>query len=182
MCGCTIMEAPQRKRTCQSLGSMSLIGTRINKAKHYLSVLEDSLQVSWNEFYTVSKDHKDWVYRLAAVHPQHYLEHIPAFKAACPIRGLRSMPIDAGAADRGCRCSLIWGYPCHLHRPQLVADHLFPYSFGGPSCGENKIFLCGLHNSVKGSDIHMFPWERGEPAWLPALLERLKHTIGSQGS
>jgi hypothetical protein len=87
------------------------------------------------------------------------------------------MPQDPGAADMGCSCSLIWGYPCHLTRPQVVADHVFPYSFGGPSTGDNKIFLCGLHNSVKGADIHLFPWERGEPIWLNPLLSRLKQRM-----
>lgn len=157
---------------------MSLLEERLSKAAEYLAILETALRTEWRAFQTEAASHPNWLYRLAAIHPRHYAEAAAMAGASCPIRGARSMPLDVGVSAAGCSCQLIWGYPCHLAQPSLVADHLFPFSFGGPSSGSNKIFLCALHNQSKGSDIHLFPWERGEPEWVSPVLQRIERSLG----
>ena len=44
-------------------------------------------------------------------------------------------------------------------------DYLFPFALGGPTIARNRVPLCREHNAIKGSDVHLFPWEQGEPPW-----------------
>lgn len=155
-----------------------VIDSRFARAREFLMILEFALKASRSEFYSEAATHSNWLYRLAAIHPKHYSEFAPLTGSSCPVRGPRSMPIDAGVRSAGCCCHVIWGYPCHFEHPMLAADHLFPFSFGGPSSGANKIFLCSLHNQSKGSDIHLYPWELGEPQWLSPLFQRVERILG----
>lgn len=83
------------------------------------------------------------------------------------------MRMDAGASVHGCQSEILWGYKCELEG-EIEVDHLFPYSLGGPSNGSNKLHLCRLHNRLKSSDIHFYPWEKGEPAWLEVVLGKIR--------
>jgi hypothetical protein len=156
---------------------MDFIPKRLKQAREYFLILEKSLRIDWHEFYSSAIEHTNWVYRLAAIHPRHYRDYVEHNVRDCIIRGPRGMVIDGGAREQGCQCRLIWGYDCVLTQQGLEADHLFPYSFGGPSIGQNKVFLCTLHNQAKGSDMHLFPWEQGEPTWLPEHLERIRRQL-----
>ena len=77
-----------------------------------------------------------------------------------------------------CRSMLLWGYECPFEDiNQLAADHCFPYSLGGPTLATNKIYLCKWHNQIKAGDIHIFPWELGEPQWLLPMIDRIKRLL-----
>jgi HNH endonuclease len=153
---------------------MSQISQRVAKAQEYLTILQASMQIDWPEFYTQAVTHENWLFRLAAVHPVHYKDYVWQESNQCKIRGPRGMQMDGGVKVQGCQCRLIWGYDCKLTQTRFEADHLFPYAFGGPSLGQNKVVLCSLHNQAKGSDVHLFPWELGEPVWLGGVLDRIK--------
>lgn len=168
---------PKRQPQLRLDGEVSLVATRLQKAEQYLSVLESALKMEWQNFFLIAKTHPDWIYRLAAIHPKHYEDYVSIEGDFCPIRGPRHMPIDGGAKVQGCQSSLIWGYKCHFANSHLEADHLFPYSFGGPSIGQNKVFLCTMHNHAKAADVHLFPWEKGEPVWLSDILERIRRNL-----
>jgi hypothetical protein len=156
---------------------MNLFSRRLQKAQEYLGILEVSLRTEWLAFYRTAIDHPTWVYRLAAIHPRHYRDYVGTDREPCSIRGSRGMTLDGGVRAQGCQCKLIWGYACGLSQERLEADHLFPYSFGGPSIGPNKVVLCNLHNQAKGSDVHLFPWELGEPKWLSEVLQRVNRRM-----
>lgn len=153
---------------------MDLIAKRFECAQEYLEILEGSFKLDWETLYVNVITHSNWVYRLSAIHPRHYQDYVRSEPHCCPVRGMRGMAIDGGAKVGGCQCRLVWGYDCSFDKLRLEADHLFPYSFGGPSAGQNKIYLCTLHNQAKGSDIHLYQWELGEPVWLSAVLERVR--------
>jgi hypothetical protein len=71
-----------------------------------------------------------------------------------------------------CESHELWQYACDLRHTSLHADHLFAYSLGGPTWAANRLTLCDVHNGIKGADVHLYPWEAGEPSWLARLLER----------
>jgi hypothetical protein len=94
-------------------------------------------------------------------------------------RSFEAAPLLEGAP---CEAERIWGYRCDL--PLEYArqqDHLFPYALGGPTEARNRLTLCSWHNQVKFVDIHLFPWEEGEPLWLDPLLDRLHAYRDSRG-
>ena len=79
-----------------------------------------------------------------------------------------------------CEAERLWGYPCDLEPDgRIEFDHAFPYSLGGPTVGANRLGLCPVHNAGKAGDIHLFPWEEGEPRWLAASLGRISVGISS---
>jgi hypothetical protein len=58
-----------------------------------------------------------------------------------------------------CRSAEIWGYECKFTGAPIHVDHMFPYSKGGATHGQNAMHLCDEHNLVKHTDIHLIPWE-----------------------
>lgn len=97
---------------------------------------------------------------MALVHPRLLKEHDQW------VEGRRIF--NERESSEWCRCqaSLVWGYDCPFDFEEFQADHLFPFAFGGPTVTENKVWLCPTHNSVKSADVHLFPWEAAQPAWL----------------
>jgi hypothetical protein len=156
---------------------MSLNDKRLQEARDFLRILHQTFEMEWRELFPLASSHENWFFRMAAIHPKHYQDYIQITGENCPIRGQRRMTVDGGVIGEGCRCDVLWGYCCDFGRSALHADHLFPYSFGGPSNGQNKVFLCEFHNRAKGSDIHLFPWENGEPGWLLPLLKRIDSNL-----
>lgn len=74
------------------------------------------------------------------------------------------------------KCNAIdfWGYDCPLQDPKTQIDHVFPWSRGGMTHSSNSIYLCELHNSLKSSDIHVYPWEKNhESLWLELIFKKL---------
>lgn len=146
---------------------------RLRTGLEYLMAVRRSLSLSWKENFERFGRSSSWIERLASAHPAHYEQSLSVTATACPVRGKRTMHLDAGAQGISCQSHLLWGYRCPYADEPLEADHLFPYSWGGPSLGTNKIFLCKMHNRCKASDIHLYPWELGEPPWLKGVLQRL---------
>lgn len=142
---------------------------RISWTESYLVALQESLQQSWEweaSFALYCRGELTLVRAVALVHPAHY-EGLAKMEVIC---GPRNFPGEVGQARMECRAELLWGYRCPLSRPKIVLDHLFPYALGGPTIAENKLLLCDTHNLMKGSDLHVYPWERGEPSWLKSRL------------
>lgn len=150
------------------------LDTRVDLGHRYLRALERSLDLGWHEYAGVVDASGSWVERLALVHPWHY-EHA---REHTELRGPRQFSPEVRLASRSCEARLLWGYECDLNVSRgLAADHLFPFSLGGPTTAPNKIFLCSLHNTMKANDIHVFPWERGEPEWLELQIEKVRRAI-----
>lgn len=81
---------------------------------------------------------------------------------------------DMKSAEQQCQSAWYWGYECPFGTDAaMTADHVFPYSLGGITEGTNLLWLCEVHNRIKGSDVHVFPWERGVPPWVPDVLSRV---------
>ena len=146
---------------------------RIQTTQLYFDSLEQTLVEDWFLLYNqYFQGHLEFVKALSLIHPLHYEE----LSGSNYIRGPRSFSKEPALSTIRCRASLIWGYECHFHSQisgGVVADHLFPYSFGGPTISLNKVYLCKLHNELKGHDLHLYCWENGEPEWLKDLLRRI---------
>ncbi|MDE2933016.1 MAG: hypothetical protein OXS47_03990, partial [Chloroflexota bacterium] len=113
---------------------------------------------------------------LVLVHPDFYAAR--EAEVGMSIRGSRSFSRTAGQHAAGCMADRIWLSACRLRSgSEVQADHLFPYSLGGPTLAANQLFLCGAHNGAKGSDVHLFPWEQGEPDWLATQVERISRLL-----
>lgn len=111
---------------------------------------------------------------MALIHPRHYEQ----VSITNQIRGNRAFPKEKGMINIKCSADVIWGYSCSIELAGgMYADHLFPYSLGGPTISNNKLYLCELHNQLKGNDIHIYPWEEGEPDWLKGLLFRINKLL-----
>lgn len=90
------------------------------------------------------------------------------------VQGLpRYMPYRGGRPGI-CQAELLWGHRCEVPASSgMHADHVFPYWAGGPTSAGNRLTLCGLHNLLKAGDVHLFPWERGVPAWVDGAIGRV---------
>jgi hypothetical protein len=135
-----------------------------------LQALERVLGGGWQE---ILDDHKagsaSIADSLALIHPL----NISGNQAA--ICGPRQFAADPAYRFQVCQCELYWQLKCeHRESPHLYADHVFPYSLGGPTVPENRMMLCGVHNRMKSNDIHFFPWERGLPVWFASVLTRIE--------
>jgi hypothetical protein len=152
-----------------------LIDLRFETAKRYLLLLKKSFYRRWDESYLVAVQSNDWLMLLALVHPDHYRVEVFGDRPGCQIRGPRSFAREAGMGGLACASDQVWGYACQCREDDqlLRADHLFPYALGGPTEAANKVYLCRFHNDLKGCDIHCYPWERGEPSWLHAVVKRV---------
>lgn len=146
---------------------------RTTHARRYLAALRRSLGMPWRDAYSMAIRSEDWLDRLALIHPEHYRDFLSLSGSTCPVRGARTFDQQAAQQFDTCASPIIWGYPCECPMPTLCADHCFPWSLGGPTVSANKILLCREHNSLKGADIHFYPWERGQPEWLVDVIERL---------
>jgi hypothetical protein len=87
-------------------------------------------------------------------------------------QGPSTFPTAAPFPDP-CMGHLLWGYACPFDSPAIHGDHVWPYWAGGPTVGPNRLSLCERHNSMKSGDVHLYPWELGEPHWLRTQLDRI---------
>ena len=154
---------------------------RVECGRAYLLAVEKSLQADWLPNYQMYLNgHLRLEESLALAHPDHYRN----LSNNLGIRGARAFAQEIRQGETKCLATVWWGYECNL-TTGISADHLFPYSLGGPTVGTNKIYLCSLHNQMKSNDVHLFPWEQGEPVWLADTLKsvwRLKATLDSTQS
>ena len=78
-----------------------------------------------------------------------------------------------------CQSTIVLGHKCPFPiekngDSRLEADHVWPKSFGGPWSTNNRIWLCRLHNQMKGSSITHYSWNI-YPVWLDKLLKALAY-------
>jgi hypothetical protein len=141
------------------------LDSRLKVAQAYFVALELSFFTPWKQQHaSYLAGHLALPEAMALLHPDHYA----AWDYTDRIRGGRVFKPEASQYGLQCGASHIWGYQCS--RNDLAADHVFPYSLGGPTTSTNKLLLCTRHNTAKSSDIHFYPWEQGEPPWLESTL------------
>lgn len=148
-----------------------VIQKRIMAAEGYLQCLDSSLESDWLPQYdSFLARNRPLNLGLALIHAGHYEEYADRFE----IQGRRAFDIEVAQATARCNAALIWGVNCsNSIDGTLCGDHLFPYALGGPTLASNKMLLCSRHNRMKSVDIHMYPWELGEPKWLMGLLQQI---------
>jgi hypothetical protein len=146
---------------------------RIACTQEYLQCLADfyGQRRQWEDDYR-RIDEESLAVRFVLLHPFHYDED-NTDKKRCEIRGGRRFPFKPQVAEGGCAAKLLWGYSCPLEGTNLQVDHEFPYSLGGPTDPRNRLILCDMHNRLKSSDLHVYPWEKGEPKWLRDILDKI---------
>ena len=153
---------------------------RYTEASKYLKVLERSFNKGWRSFHDEGLD--TIFHKLALIHPSHYADldlpsHLTVESIQRSVQGPRRFGQSILVSK--CQSCILWGYNCELGG-DLQQDHLFPYSFGGPADGRNRIILCRYHNMDKTSDIHCFPWESTEQwiePWLDGQIDRLHQEV-----
>ena len=135
---------------------------RVRFASLYLEALQKTLQVGWNEIYN-QKENLKLYQKLTLIHPDVLSEVGLTENQINKFRGTNKFDRD-NISTRKCASDKIWGYECNLtsNEQEIEQDHLFPYSLGGPTIKQNRIFLCRYHNQLKGNDIHLYPWEEEE--------------------
>tara|TARA_Y100000588_G_scaffold390649_1_gene496770 strand:+ start:3453 stop:3953 length:501 start_codon:yes stop_codon:yes gene_type:complete len=141
------------------------IKTRIKRGAQYLKKLEQTIQAeSWDVLYQSYKANTcSVIEQFVLIHPHFH----PANDQRQDLRGRPSFVREPNQSERKCQADLIWGYLCELECEGVPeSDHHFPYSYGGPTIAQNKIFLCNEHNALKSKDIHLYPWEQPPPRWL----------------
>lgn len=151
---------------------------RIAAGARYLHLMNsaDLRDGSWEGLYERHKGGELTIEEsMVLINPRFYEDS----SLAHTVRGPRRFVSEAGLAGVSCQSKLIWGYACSLHG-QLAADHLWPFSLGGPTIATNKLYLCGRHNSIKTGDIHLYPWEQGMPMWLEFTLSIIARCRSAQ--
>lgn len=172
---------------------MTFVSSRFEVAQRYLLKLVECNQRGWQNSYNSikGKEYTEDVVltKLALLHPMLYLSLLPeerhnkATNFQEKIQGKRIFTLPS----KEIKCSGIelWGYECPLLSEPLVMDHDFPYSLGGPTDNAlNKRVLCRWHNMIKGSDIHIFNWEKlfadirfshinKRPHWIEQQLDKI---------
>jgi hypothetical protein len=152
--------------------------TRQQCVLKYLRGYQASLKPGFDWVESYARTDTSWIEKLPLIHPDHYTEFVE--KGTVDPRG--SFPRDEEGLQP-CQSKLLWGYDCPFvdgddGAPQQ--DHLFPFNCGGPSWGNNMRWLCRYHNSMKSCDLHIYPWERGEPIWFREILERVRRIVGNR--
>jgi hypothetical protein len=149
-----------------------LLIQRLEITRDYLACVEELDTTAWEVAYErYLAGNATLPEQLALAHPKHYLP----FPGSAAIRGPRLFT-QSLFGPQGCQAEVLWAYACQRTTVfGAVADHLSPWSLGGPTAATNMLFLCALHNQLKGSDIHMYPWEAGEPPWLRPTLHAIAH-------
>ena len=118
--------------------------------------------------------------RLVLIHPDWLRDAGMPSSTIEGIQGPRAFPGDRPTGT--CASRRIWGYDCPIEG-RLEADHLWPYALGGPTRPGNTLALCRDHNSLKGVDIHAFPWDE-DPAptglWLDRQVSLIAYALGER--
>ena len=150
---------------------------RIERGEEYLLALEEFRNCEWNEILAEYRQQRLTLPQaMVLVHPVFYKDR--EGKVAQSIRGDRNFSTSAGQQVATCMADQIWLSVCALESPEVVhSDHMFPYSLGGPTLAANQLFLCPVHNRSKAGDIHLFPWERGEPSWFTRQVDRIQSLL-----
>jgi hypothetical protein len=150
----------------------NVIEGRIATAEKYLELIDGPLSGGWGELRAYAVATRDLPIALALIHPEHWGDRV----RASDLLGPREFRAQVLKGTRSCNAADYWGVLCHRHHDpnlDIVADHAWPYSLGGPTVPDNIRWLCRRHNAAKSSDIHLYPWEAPWPTWLDGLLGRV---------
>ena len=152
--------------------SPKLFSNRIKTGEEYLRIIDEPLPAPWTELRAEAMIQRNLPMALSLVHPQHWEE----FANVQEVLGPRAFRAPTLRGTQYCSAEDYWGVRCttpNTRRAQIVADHSWPYSFGGPTHVANIRWLCRRHNAVKSSDIHLYPWEGLWPDWLAITLDKV---------
>jgi len=148
------------------------IKRRIVTAERYLALIDEGRAGTWHEAKLEALASSDLVLAMTLVHPQFWSD----WKKSTEVLGPREFRVPNLVGTRYCAAADYWGVECASQRrldAEIVADHAWPYSLGGPTVVGNIRWLCRRHNSVKSSDVHLYPWEGLWPDWLNEQLAKL---------
>jgi len=142
----------------------SILEYRNYMSEKYIRFLSDSFNIGWEKQYQkINKKisiEDELVLKLTLIHPFHLKDLIPDInKRKIKQLQIQGKRIFDTKVFKKCESEKFWGYQCPFPNDNLVADHAFPYSLGGPTKGVNLRCLCKWHNMVKSNDIHCYPWE-----------------------
>ena len=143
---------------------------RVERARRYFELLSQTIELDQWEDLSRRFDAgqlPDWE-STVLIHPV-WCEHLDQ---TTPSRSRRTFQFVASKVQR-CESRRIWGYDCTSNDP-LQIDHRFPFALGGPTVPENAIYLCRLHNQIKGHDVHLNRWEPDEFSWLPTEIAAVR--------
>lgn len=152
------------------------IRKRIETAERYLELIDMGFAGSWHDAYRDVLVSGDLVLGLALVHPEHWTD----YAAEHAILGPRKFRAPTLTGTRNCAASEYWGVQCPSTgrgSVEIVADHAWPFSLGGPTVVGNIRWLCRRHNAVKSSDVHFYPWEGLWPGWLSDQLGKVARAV-----
>lgn len=154
------------------------IQRRIVTGERYLELIEDGHVGTWHDARLDALASNDLVLAMSLVHPHHWSDT----KKVSEVLGQREFRVPNLVGTRYCAAADFWGVDCASRRrvdAEIVADHAWPYSLGGPTVVGNIRWLCRRHNAVKSSDVHLYPWEDLWPDWLNQQLFKLSKLIPS---
>jgi hypothetical protein len=149
------------------------LADRVDCGRNYFKALVEWRHVEWNTLYDRFIAGELTLPQSATlIHPLHR-EHVDE----TPRRRRRIFDFVPPEYER-CHADDVWGYVCTTG-DRLEIDHRFPYAFGGPTCSENALYLCRMHNQAKGHDIHMLSWTEDYFSWLPDEIEAVRMLLGA---
>ena len=150
-----------------------IIEIRNHSSRKYVEYLSQSFSKTWkvshDELKNINNKNDFILSKLALIHPQHYYSLFPQNIQLSKVEDYFNLKIEKIQGKRSfsyrmtnekCQSETLWGYSCPLTTETLASDHLFPFSFGGPTNNAiNRKTLCRWHNMIKSNDIHCYPWE-----------------------
>ncbi len=156
---------------------LTTLRNRITRGEEYLLALENFRNREWRAIFADYDEGRLTVPEaMVLVHPRFY--NVREASVGQSIRGDRNFANVAGREVSPCMADQIWLSSCRLQNTEdLQSDHWFPFSLGGPTVASNQLYLCAVHNYSKSSDVHLFPWEHGEPAWFRTQVERIQNML-----
>lgn len=153
-----------------------VIRRRIGTAERYLTLIDEGYAGSWHDARLKALASSDLVQAMSLLHPHHW----EGFKPVKAVLGQREFRVPNLRGTRYCSAADYWGVECASRGrgdAEIVADHAWPYSLGGPTVVANIRWLCRRHNAVKSADVHLYPWEGLWPDWLNSQLAKLARVI-----
>jgi hypothetical protein len=139
-----------------------------------LSFLSETQKISWIEaLQMVDQSDKFGIPELMVLlSPKRWYEELHLNISTNDPRGNATFKANPEVAR--CHSEIFWGYDCPITNTKTHIDHIFPWSRGGMTHSSNSIYLCELHNSLKSSDIHVYPWEKSLGAiWIKLSFDKL---------
>jgi HNH endonuclease len=152
--------------------TVSILCHRITEAERYLALVQEDYRGKWELSRHDAEACADVALAFALIHPDNW----PGRGDQQRIQGSRAFKTKVIYGTRLCNAVKYWGVTCTADTSTegAIADHVWPYSLGGPTEVANIMWLCRRHNQIKGADIHFYPWELGWPDWLSVQLEKVR--------